>query len=176
MFRGRIFLNSVLPLLVNFGESVQVGIDVYIPQRTYWVKPHSLPWFSAAFATAIVHRNYVFCLCQQNKSSASKLKFRHGSNCCKKVLEAAKLAYANKAKESITSHKLGPPDVWRIASSVLSEGKSSVPSLLNGPEVLSCTSDKAKLFPENFSINSNLNDSGISLPVLELIRNCIIFL
>ena len=38
-------------------------------------------------------------------------------------------------------------------------------SLLNGPEVLSSASDKAKLLVENFSKNSNLDDSGISLPV-----------
>ena len=37
--------------------------------------------------------------------------------------------------------------------------------LFNGPEVLSSTSDKAKLFPEIFSGNFNLDDSGVSLPV-----------
>ena len=31
--------------------------------------------------------------------------------------------------------------------------------------MLSSAFDKAKLFPENFSKNSNLDDSGISLPV-----------
>ena len=31
--------------------------------------------------------------------------------------------------------------------------------------MLSFASDKAKLFAENFSMNSNLDDSGISLPV-----------
>ena len=31
--------------------------------------------------------------------------------------------------------------------------------------MLSSTSDKAKLFAENFSKNSNLDDSGISSPV-----------
>ena len=36
---------------------------------------------------------------------------------------------------------------------------------INGPEVLSSVSDKAKLFAENFFVNSNLEDSGISLPV-----------
>ena len=30
--------------------------------------------------------------------------------------------------------------------------------------MLFCASDKAKLFAENFSLNSNLDDSGISLP------------
>ena len=38
--------------------------------------------------------------------------------------------------------------------------------LFNNPEVLSSASDKAKLFAENFSKNSNLDNSGISLPVL----------
>ena len=36
--------------------------------------------------------------------------------------------------------------------------------LFNGPKMLSSASDKAKLFPENVSKNSNLDDSGISLP------------
>ena len=43
--------------------------------------------------------------------------------------------------------------------------KSAIPPLFNGPEVLSSASDKAKLFAENFSLNSNLEDSGVSLPV-----------
>ena len=86
----------------EFCERVQVGIDVYIPHRKYQVKPHSSPWFSAACAAAIVHRNHFFRLYQREKS-ASKVKFRQTSNRCKRVLEAAKLSYANKTKESITS-------------------------------------------------------------------------
>ena len=120
----------------------------------------SSPWFSTACAAAIVHRNQFFRLYQKDKSSYSKIKFRQASNCCKSVLEAAKLAYANKTKESITSQKLGSRDFWRIANSVLNKGKSAIPPLFNGPEVLSSASDKAK-----FSKNSNLENSGISLPV-----------
>ena len=149
----------------EFCEWVQVGIDVYIPHRKYRVKPHSSPWFSAACAAAIVHRNHFFRLYQQNKSSESKVKFRQASNRCKRVLETAKFAYATKTKESITSQKLGSRDFWRIANSVLNKGKSAITALFNGPEVLSSASDKAKLFAKNFSKNSNLDDSGISLPV-----------
>ena len=101
----------------EFCEWVQVGIDVYIPHRKYQVKPHSSPWFSAACAAAIVHRNHFFRLYQQNKSSECKVKFRQARNRCKSVLEPAKLAYANKTKESITSQKLGSRDFWRIANS-----------------------------------------------------------
>ena len=149
----------------KFCEWVQVGIDVYNLHRKYQVKPHSSPWFSAACASAIVHRNHFFGLYQQNKSSESKVKFRQASNHCKRVLEAAKLAYDTKTKQSFTSQKLGSRDFWRIANSVLNKGKSAIPPLFNGPEVLLSAFDKAKLFAENFSKNSNLDDSGISLPV-----------
>ena len=151
MLHGKISLNSVLASAA--AEWVQVGIDVYIPHRKYQVKPHSSPWLSSACAAAIVHRNHFFRLYQQNKSSESKVKFRQASNRCKMVLKAAKLVYATKTKEFITSQKLGSWDFWQIANSVLNKGKSAIPPLFNGPEVLSSASDKAKLFAENFSKN-----------------------
>ena len=68
-----------------------------------------------------------------------------------RVPEAAKLAYMLiKSKESITSQKLGSRHFWQIANSVLNKGKSSIPPLFNGPQVLSSAFDKAKLFAENF--------------------------
>ena len=142
----------------EFFEWVQVGIDVYIPHRKYQVKPHSSPWFSAACAAAIVHRNHFFRLYQKDKSSASKVKFRQASNRCKRVLEAAKLSYANKTKESIASQKLGSR-----ANSVLNKGKSAIPPLFSGPGVLSSASGGAKLFAEGFSMSSNLDDSRLEL-------------
>ena len=81
-----------------------------------------------------------------DKSSESKVKFRQVSNRCKRFLEAFKLAYADKTKETIVSLKLGSQFFWRIANSALNMGKSAVPPLFNGPEVLSSASDKANLF------------------------------
>ena len=104
---------------------VQFGIDVYIPQ----VKPHSSPWFSAPSAAAIANRNHFFCLHELNKSSESKVKFRQASNLCKRVLEAANLAYATKTNESITSQKLGSQDFWQLVNRVLNKVKSAVPPL-----------------------------------------------
>ena len=58
---GRISLKSLLLLLLlNIVSDVLIGIDVYTPHRKYQVKLHSFPWFSAACAAAIVHRNYFF--------------------------------------------------------------------------------------------------------------------
>ena len=92
-------------IATEFCELVQYGIDVYIHHRKYQVKPHSCLWFSAPYSTAIVHRNHFFCLYHQNKSSESKVKFRQTITIAKRVLEAAKLPYATKTKESITSEK-----------------------------------------------------------------------
>ena len=164
MFLGKISLNSILPLLlVKFFEWIQVGIDVYIPHCQYHVKPYSSPWFSAAFAAAIVDKNHFSQLYEQNKPTESKVKFRQASNHCKRVLEASKFAYANKTKESITSQKLGSWDIWQISNSVLKKGKYAIPSLINGQELLPSESDKAKLFAENYFKISNPDDSCYSL-------------
>ena len=104
-----IFKLSASAAASEFCEWVQVGIDVYIPHKKYQVKPHSSPWSSAACAAFIVHR-HSFRLYQREKSSDSKVKFRQASNCCKRFLEAAKLAYATKRKEPITSQKLESQD------------------------------------------------------------------
>ena len=105
-----IFKLSASAAANEFCKWVQVGIDAHIPHQKYQVLPHSSPWFSAVCAAAIVHRNHFFPLYQQNKSSKSKVKFRQASYRYKRVLEAAKLAYANKTKESIISQKLHSRD------------------------------------------------------------------
>ena len=91
----------------EFCKWVQVGIDVYIPHHNYQVKPHASPWFSAACAAAAVYRSHFFHLYQQNKSSESKVKFSQASNHCKRILQAAKFAYADETKEFIISEELG---------------------------------------------------------------------
>ena len=117
----------------EFCDWIQFGIDVYVLHRKYQVKPHSFPWFSAACAAAIVHRNHFFRLHQKDKPSDSRVKFRKANNRCKRVLEVAKLAYAKKSKESISSKKLGSRDSWRIGNSVLNKRKSAIRPLFNGP-------------------------------------------
>ena len=96
--REDVFKLSASAAASEFFEWVLVGIDVYIPHGKYQVKPHSSAWFSAACTAALVHRNRFFLLYQKDKSSESKVKFRQASNRCKRVLEAAKLAYANKTR------------------------------------------------------------------------------
>ena len=116
---------------------------------SYQVKPRSSSWFLAACADAIIHRNHFFIW--TNRINLLNLKFRQVSDCCERVLDAAKLAYANKIKEYIITRILALQTFLEIANN---EGKSAIPSLLNSPEVLSYASDKAILFAKNFTKNS----------------------
>ena len=163
MWLGRISLNSVLLLLLVNCDGLQVVIDVYISHRKYQVKPHLSPWFSTTCVATIVYKYHFFRLYLQNKSSESKVRFRQAPNHCKSIFEATKCAYTNKMKEFITPQKLGSHYFWWITNSVLSKSKSAIPPLFNGSEVMSSKSDKAKLVAENFSKNSNFDDSCITL-------------
>ena len=107
---GDIFKLSASADASEFWDWFQVVIDLYISHHKYQVKPLSSPWFSAACAAAIFHRNYFFRLYRQNKSSESKVKFEQASNLFKRVLQASKLVHSTKPKESITSQKLGYQD------------------------------------------------------------------
>ena len=88
--RGGYLQLSASAIASEICQWVQVGIVVYIPYHIYVVKPHSSPWFSAACAATIVHRSYFF--------ACTKSKVQKAGNQYKRVLEAAKLAYANKTR------------------------------------------------------------------------------
>ena len=141
----------------EFCEWVQVGIDVHIPHHR-GTTSNSSPWFSSVHAAAIVHRNPFFHLYQQNESSESKVKFTQTSDCCKRVLEPTKLAYANKTKRVHHFPRnlaLKTFDKLLIVFSI----KVNLLYLLS--------SDKAKSYSRNFFKNSNLDDSCISLPIFD---------
>ena len=61
---------------------------------------------------------------------------------------------------SITSQILGSRGFWET-----SKVKSAIAPLFSDLEVLSFSSDIAKLFSENLFKNSNLDESGVSVPI-----------
>ena len=100
MLHERILLNLVLLLLVLTFVRVTLLKLVYISiYHQYQIQPHSSQWLSAACAAAITHRNHFFRLYQQNKYSASKVKFRQASNCAKGFLRLANLLMLVKQKK-----------------------------------------------------------------------------
>ena len=131
MFHGRISLNVVLLLrLVNFLSRFRLQL-MYI---SLIVSIRSSLTHCLGFRLLVLLPLFIeITLYQQNKSSDSKTKFRQASNFSKRVLEAAKLAYANKTKKSIFSQKFASLDSWSIANIVFNKGNSAIPSLFSDP-------------------------------------------
>ena len=88
---------------MTFGSGFRLEL---IPHRKYQVKPHSSPWFSAACAAVIVHKNHFFCLYQKDKSSEPKVRFRLASNRCKGFLKLLNLHMLLKQKSPSLSRNL----------------------------------------------------------------------
>ena len=123
------FLNyMLLTAAAKVCEWIKAAIDAYILHHKCQVKPYSPSWFSAASAISMAHRNHLFCLCQQNRSSLSDVKFTNAINCFKRVFETDIIPYTDKTKESISSQKLGSHEVRRIA--VVFSIKVNLPYLL----------------------------------------------
>ena len=161
---NRIFSSSVDKCACEVMSWIQSGIDAFIPHRRYQVKPHSSPWFSPACAAAIAHRNHYFHLFRRDNSPDNKRLFTLARNNCRKVLDDAKSRYMESNKSRIASQRLGSRDFWKIFNNVFNRGKSNIPPLFDGLEVLSSSKDKAELFAQLFSRNCSLNSSSYDLP------------
>lgn len=62
-------------------------------------------------------------------------------------------------EKSITSQKFDYHNLGHVANSILNKIKSAISPLFNDPEELPSASAKAKLFAENLTERSNLDDS-----------------
>ena len=66
-------------------------MDVYIHYCEYQVKPRLSPWISNACTAAKADRIYLIHFYHQSSSCATKVTFRHASNCCKRVLDVPEI-------------------------------------------------------------------------------------
>ena len=92
----------------------------------------------------------------------------------KVLLKLQNFSMLIKQKSPSLSKKLGSCDFWRIANRVFNKSKFATTGLFNDPDMLSSATDKAKLFAKNFSKNSSINGSCISLPVFPSRANLIL--
>ena len=63
----------------------RLGIDFYIPNRKFQLKPHSSPWFTPSCAAAIAHRNHYFHQYHRNSTPENTKLFFDSRNHFKDV-------------------------------------------------------------------------------------------
>ena len=151
----------------ELSEWLQIGMQAYIPHRSYQVKPHSQPWFTPECAAATCQRNHFFHQYRRNRNADNLEQYRAARKHCKETLHEAKSRYASHVRDSIANQKLGSKDFWRIYNSVMNKGKSTIPALnIDSSSISMATSpaEKAELLATQFSKNSTLDDGGQSPP------------
>ena len=162
--RHHIFKRHPTKVTSLITDRISEGMNLFIPHKKYQQKPGSQPWFTPGCAAAIAHRNHYFHLYNSNRDKETKAAYRQSSNRCSRILKDAKESYKSSIKNKIEEQTLGSKEFWKITKKILNPGKSSIPTIVNGPEILPSASDKASLFAEMFSKNSTLDDSNVPLP------------
>ena len=146
-------------------EWIQVGIEIYVPSKTYQVRPASQPWFTPECSAAIAHRNHYFHRYQRNMTTTNRRLFKQARASCKRVLSTAKANYASRTRSLVSSQRLGAKDFWKTCNRVLKKSKSSSTPLVNVDGSVSVSSDsKAQRLCDQFASNSTINDTGVQLP------------
>ena len=171
-----IFFKSGACKVASFlSEWIFDGMNCFIPSKKFQQKPNSQPWFTPECAAAIAHRNHFFHLYHQNRSDDdARAAFNAARNRCRRILRNAEDSHAQTVRTEISNERPGTRGFWKISRKVLNCGKPSIPTLVNGPEVISSSSEKAKLFAANFAANSTLDDHGHPLPDFPQLTDCLL--
>ena len=162
-----ILSNDVHKSAQELAEWLQVGMEAYIPHRTYQVKPRSQPWFTPECAAAICQRNHFFHRYRRDSTTNNLNLFRAARRHCKETLHQARSRYASYVRDSITNQKLGSKDFWRIYKSVTKKDRSSIPALSKDSSsscMATTAAEKAELLCQEFAKNSSLDDGGQNPP------------
>ena len=159
-----IFKHGSSKIASLLSDWILVGMESYIPSKTFQLKPNSQPWFSPECAAAIAHRNHFFHLYHQNRSDETKAAFKTARNQCKRILRNAEQSYAESIQTRIGEESLGSKEFWRITNKVLGRGKASIPTLVEGPTQVISSTDKASIFASKFASHSTLDDQGCLPP------------
>ena len=115
----------------ELNEWINMAIDAFVPPKKFQLKA-----YTAAVHPCLCCSNcpsYYFNLHSCTKTDESHRLFKLARNRCKRVLDQAKLEYAEHVRNNISIQQLGTRDFWRTANSVLNNNKSAIPPLFQGP-------------------------------------------
>lgn len=131
-------------------------ISEYTPEKITQEKGNSQPCFTPVYAAAITHCNHYHNICNRKRCNGTLDSFRTARNHRKKILENAECTYAQAALAKVVSKRLGPMN----SGNQILKRQSVSTYIIKGPEVISSSSNKTKVFVKDFAFNSTLEDKG----------------
>ena len=141
-------------------NTIQLGMDLFIPSSYKPDKKSSPKWFNSHCAKAFKHKSHHFQQWKLHQTPHSRALFVQVCNLCSKTLNHAESSFVNRINNEIASCQTGSCSFWSFAK-VVSQNfcHSSFPPPKSNYGSSSCAaSSKANLLASNFHSNSNLED------------------
>ena len=148
-------------------NTIQLGMDLFIPSSYKPGKKSSPKWFNSKCAKAVKHKNHRFKQWKLHQTPHSRALFVQARNLCSKTINHAKTSFVNRINNKIALCQTGSRSFWFLAK-VVSQNfcHSSFPPLKNNSGSSSCSpSSTANLFASTFASNSNLDDQEFQPPL-----------
>jgi hypothetical protein len=137
----------------------------FIPNKQFIHKANSAPWFNQACQTAISQRNHLYHIYKGDPNEHNRQTFLEARRSCKQTIRLAKAQHATHYQDKISECKVGDKSFWRLTKKIQKgDNKSTIPSLIQGDQVLSDSKEKADLLCSTFASISTLDDQGIEPP------------
>jgi len=109
----------------------------------------------------ITHPNHFFHIFRCDNSIKNKRLF---IDTHRKTIQNARKNYQESVIAKISTQKLGSCDFWKIFNSVSNKGKSAIPPLFDGFNVVTSACDKSELLASTFAHNCSLPILNQHLP------------
>lgn len=152
-------------------DIIKIGMEEYIPHKTFTKKINSPKWFNSSCAIAINHKITAFKKYRANKSSRTLNYYKNVRDNAKIVIKIAKSNFLNNQADRLLNNPNDNKIFWSTLNNFNCNfnKNSSIPNLIspNG-EVICNSREKANLLSTTFSSNSNIQEDDREVPRLGL--------
>ena len=160
------FSSDVSSSAQSVSEIITLGMSLFIPHSLRPGRKSSPKWFDHACSAAVSEKNRCFRIWSSSPSPDTRSAYIDARNRCSSTISKAKSSFNSKLATKLSNCPTGSRSFWSLAKSISSNfAESSFPPLVNTDgSISSQPKEKADTFASLFASNSNLNDSGHSVP------------
>ena len=140
----------------NFTNTVLNLAKQCIPNKTFIVRPHDLPWMNGSIKKKIRKRNRLYKKYKRNKTVQHFEKYKRAKKDVIQCLRKSKKEYTESSAEKLKMPNLSPSDYWKTLKSFIKPANNTKFPPINHDDVFIADSkQKAKLLDDFLLDNLN---------------------
>ena len=157
--------NNVNILYNNWFLTFQQIVEKHIHRKTVVIRPHDKPWMNSKVRKAIRKRNRLLKNHSRLKTSASWEKYRVQRNYTTTLIRSNKALYYVNLNNKLQEPEVSSKKWWGIVKSLYGQKmRETVPTLMEGPNIISDAKEKAEVLNDYFCSQSTIDDGAATIP------------